>query len=136
MKTSQMSPSKYLKKEDFEKPRLFTIERFNKENVARQNEPDEYKWVMYFHGEQRGLVLNKNNLSRAALALGSDDTDDWIGKRIVAFHDPTVEFGGKLVGGIRLRAPKLRAQAAAPPPPPPPEEDEFDEEDPDDDVPF
>jgi len=126
-KISEMSPSKYLKKEDVEQPRLLTFRAFKKENVARDNEPADVKWVAYFDGEDRGLVLNKTNLGRAARAMGSEDTDDWIGRQIVAYNDPDVEYGGKLVGGIRLRAPKGKPAPVSQPEPEP----EFD-----DDIPF
>ena len=113
MKIGQMTTSKYLKGADVDPPRLLTFRSFKKENVAKADEPEEHKWVAYFDGEDKGLVLNKVNLERAARALGSDDTDDWIGKPIVVFYDPNVEFGGKLVGGIRLRAPKPPSQRIA-----------------------
>jgi hypothetical protein len=45
--------------------------------------------------------------------MGSDNTDDWIGKQIVLFVDPSVSFAGKIVGGIRLRAPKGKTIAKA-----------------------
>ncbi len=147
MKIGQMTTSKYLKGSDVDPPKLLTFHSFKKENVAKETEPPEHKWVAYFDGEEKGLVLNKVNLERAARAMGSDDTDDWIGKPIVVFYDPNVEFGGKLVGGIRVRAPKAPSQriAEAQPlqgaalarasigrgPPPPVEE-----ADTDDDIPF
>ena len=97
MKIGQMTTSKYLKGSDVDPPKLLTFHSFKKENVAKETEPPEHKWVAYFDGEEKGLVLNKVNLERAARAMGSDDTDDWIGKPIVVFYDPNVEFGGKLV---------------------------------------
>jgi hypothetical protein len=47
----------------------------------------------------------------------------------VLYVDPNVSYGGKVVGGIRVRAPKK--SAAAPPPPPPVSDDLTD-----DDIPF
>jgi hypothetical protein len=132
MKASQMVPRNYLAKEDFPAPRLLTIASYQKEKVPRPNETPETRWVLYFAGEDRGLVLNATNVRAVVEALGTDETDQWIGRQIVAFHDPNVEFGGRRVGGVRLRAPKGRAAAAPPPPPPPaPAEEDFD-----DDVPF
>jgi len=34
---------------------------------------------------------------------GSEDTENWEGKRIILYDDPSVSFGGKLTGGIRVR---------------------------------
>ena len=110
MKIGQMIDSKYLKGSDVDPAKLLTVRSFKKENVAKENEPEERKWIVYFDGVPKGLILNKTNLNRAARAFGSEDTDDWIGKQIVVYYDPDVEFGGKIVGGIRLRAPKLPSQ--------------------------
>jgi len=122
MKISDMTTSKYLKKGDAQPARLLTFARFKKENVAKDNEPPENKWVAFFEGEEKGLVLNKTNLRRAASAMNSEDTDDWIGKQIVLYYDSDVEFGGETVGGLRLRAPKGQEPAKKP------EADPFDSE--------
>jgi hypothetical protein len=113
MKISQMTESKYLKGGDVQPAKLLTFRGFKKENVAKKDEPAEFRWIAYFDGQEKGLVLNKTNLSRAARAMGSEDTDDWIGKQIVAFFDENVEYQGRPVGGIRLRAPKLPSQRIA-----------------------
>jgi hypothetical protein len=114
MKIGSMMPSTYLKKDDFPTPALLTIRSFAHANVAAQNEPEEKKWIMHFDEMEKGLVLNPTNLQLAALAMDSDDTDDWIGQSIVVYNDPNVSFGGKLTGGLRLRAPKRAKPAAAP----------------------
>lgn len=111
MKIGQMLESKYLKKEDVDPPKLLTIVGFDKVNVAREDEAPDFKWIMKFQ-ECKPMVVNSTNLHLVAQALGSDDTDHWIGKKIVAFSDPNVSFGGKLVGGIRLRAARVKGQPA------------------------
>ena len=111
MKIGTMLDSKYLKKEDVDPPKLLTIVGFDKVNVAREDEAPEFKWVMKFQ-ECKPMVVNSTNLQLCAHALGSDETDEWIGKKIVAFSDPNVSFGGKLVGGIRLRAARVKGQPA------------------------
>lgn len=134
---STMMPSSFLKKEDFPQQTLLTIRRFTHENVAPNGQPEERKWIMHFDEFERGLVMNPTNLQLAAVALGSENTDDWIGKQIVAYNDPNVSFGGKLTGGIRLRAKRTRTavmtatSSIAPPPPPPPAFADME-----DDVPF
>ena len=112
---SQFMGGKYLKKEDVPSPALVTVARVTVENVARDDEPDERKCVVHFEELERGLVMNSTNLQIAARALGSDDTDDWPGGKLVIFTDENVSFGGRVVGGLRLRAPK--GQAAAKPAP-------------------
>lgn len=109
---NQMKNSKFLSKEEAGDGLLLTIKDIVKQNVAIPGEPKEEKWVMVFE-EAKPLVLNSTNTKRAAKALGSDETDDWIGKQIVAYNDEDVEFAGDIVGGIRLRAPKGHAARAA-----------------------
>jgi hypothetical protein len=123
---SQMMPSKYLKKEDVPQPAMVTIRRFTQENVAPSGQPEEKKWIMHFDELENGMVMNPTNLQLAALAVGSEETDDWIGHQVVIYNDPNVSFAGKLTGGIRIRAVRRKA-----PPPPKPALEEMD-----DDIPF
>lgn len=137
MKIGQMMAGKYIKKEDCEPPVLATIERFEQENVARDDQPEDMKWVMYFSDNEKGLVMNSTNLQLAAIAFGTQETDEWIGRQLVLYHDPNVSFGGKLVGGVRVRAPKKKPKPAGKPDPrpePPDEDPPF--SDVDDDIPF
>lgn len=116
MKIGELTQSKFLEAADFPEPALLTIRDVTKENVAKPNEPKKERGVMFFDEREKGLVLNATNLKRAAAACGSDDTDDWLGKKIVCYYDENVEFGGDLVGGLRLRAPKSAAKPAPKPP--------------------
>ena len=80
------------------------------------------------------MVLNSTNGQAVAAITGSEETDDWIGRKVVLYDDPNVSFGGKLVGGIRIRAPRgqaAKAIAAAPKPAPVAQPEASD-----DDVPF
>ena len=105
MKISELSESKYLKKDDVEPPIKVKITGISKENLARDNEPPEMKHVLQFEGS-KPLVLNMTNGQLIALALGSEETNDWIGKEIVLWNDATVSYAGKLTGGVRARAVK------------------------------
>jgi hypothetical protein len=134
MKIGQMMAGKYLKKEDCDPPMLVTIDRFEEENVAREDQPTDMKWVMYFKDNEKGLVMNSTNLQLAAIAFGTQETDEWIGRSLVLYHDPNVSFGGKLVGGIRVRAPKGQKKSPGKSPDPRPEPPAFD--DMDSDIPF
>jgi hypothetical protein len=110
---NQIRESKFLRKEDVGEGMLLTIKDIVKQNVALAGEPKEEKWVMVFE-EAKPLVLNSTNTKRAAKVCGSEETDDWIGKQIVAYNDEEIEFAGDIVGGIRLRAPRGRASAPKP----------------------
>lgn len=124
---NSMMPSKYLKKEDFPQPALVTIRSFTHENVAPQGQAEEKKWIIHFHEFENGMVMNSTNLQLCAQALGSEETEEWMGQQIVVFNDPNVSFGGKLTGGLRVRQVRRRPAAPAPAarraPPPAPADD-------------
>lgn len=97
--------SSYLTKDDFPRPALATITRLTQENFNTEDGGTETKWAMHFEEYDRALILNKTNIRLAAAFLGND-TSAWMGRKIVIHNDPTVSFGGRTVGGLRLRAPK------------------------------
>ena len=100
MKTSELKQSKYLKKEDCNEGVLVTITNLKQENVAMDGKAEDLKWIIHFQ-ECKPLVLNGTNTRLIEKALGSDETDDWIGKKIVLFNDENVTFGDEVVGGVR-----------------------------------
>lgn len=112
---SEMRESKFLKKEDVGRGSLGTIASVVQMNVAMEGAGKEMKWCLTFQEMEKPLVLNSTNIQLCAQICGSEDTDHWIGKRVVLYTDPNVSYQGKLIGGIRVRAPKPNA---APPPPP------------------
>lgn len=115
MHISQLKESRFLQKAEVgQAGMVFTIRDCTEENVASQNDPPEYKWALWFEETEKGMVLNTTNGQLIAQALGSETTEDWIGRQICIYHDPSVSFGGKLVGGLRARS------VDAPPPSPPP----------------
>lgn len=133
---SDLKVSKYLTKHDVDPPILLTIKGYKKVNVAPDGNDPDVKYTLTFQENDKPLVLNVTNGNIIAGFLGSEDFDDWIGHKIVLYNDPTISFGGKLTGGIRVRAPKNQAkptqaqaqrQQQAPPPPPPTDEQWVDE---------
>jgi hypothetical protein len=115
MKAAQMIPSNYLKKEDLDSPTIVTIDHLEEKNVAPPDQPEEVKWIMYFREYQKALVLNNTNIQLLVHATGSDDTDDWAGKEVVLYVDPNVSYGGKLIGGLRIRKHETRTPQRAVP---------------------
>jgi hypothetical protein len=103
-KIGEMIDSKYLKQSDVEEDMLVTVEKVGRANVAREGDEPEYKWLIRFKDVKKPMVLNTTNIKRLAKACGSDDTDEWVGKEVVLYVDPDVEFGGNVVGGLRIRA--------------------------------
>jgi len=106
MHISELKESKFLKKEDCGNGILVTVESVHQENIAKEGAPEEMKWVVTFLETEKPMVLNSTNGQIIAKITGSEESDDWTGASLVLFHDPNVSFGGKLVGGIRVRAPR------------------------------
>ena len=113
-KTSEMRESKFLKKDDVGRGVLVTIAGCAQHNVAMEGAAPDKKWCLAFHELDKPLVLNSTNIQLCEMICGSDDTDRWVGRRVVLYTDPNVSYGGKLVGGIRVRAPKPTAAPAVP----------------------
>lgn len=138
MRVGEMIESKYLKKEDTTRPVLLTIERFSKVNMAQRGKEDEVKWLMHFAETPKPLVMGPTKFQMCEQIFGSDETDEWVGRQVVLYEDPNVtDLHGKLVGGIRIRAPRVRTPDPVVQPRPRPAQDaptHF--EDLDDDIPF
>jgi hypothetical protein len=113
MKVSQMMSRKFLTKDDCDPPILVTIKSIERVNVAKEGAEEEFRYAMHFDETDKPLVLNSTNIQLCQLICnGSDDTDDWIGHKIVLYNDPNVSFAGKITGGIRVRKPKKAVQEA------------------------
>jgi hypothetical protein len=113
----EMRESKFLKKEDVGAGSLMTIEGCEQHNVAKEGAPPENKWCLTFVESEKPLVLNSTNAQLCARICESENTDDWAGKKIVLYTDPNVSYAGKIIGGIRVRAPKKTAAVAPKPAP-------------------
>lgn len=118
MRISSSFPSNYLKAADIPEGRFipFTIEQCVNEDVGNDDKP-ENKPVLYFHGKQKGLILNRTNADSIAAVYG-DETDDWRGK-VVQLYASKVKFNGQMVGCIRVQVSRNPApvQPVTTPPP-------------------
>jgi hypothetical protein len=106
MNISALRESKYLKKEDLPQPMLVTMADIKEINLAMEGGKPDMKYALYFEELDKPMVLNSTNGQLIAKIVGSDETDDWAGKQIVLYHEPNISFQGRLVGGIRVRAPR------------------------------
>ncbi len=108
MRRHEALPSKFLAKEDFDPAVTVSIVRVAIEEVTGESAPED-KPILYITDPSspvdttRGIVLNGINWDTIAEISGKDDSDDWGGERIEIFHDPSVRFGNRKVGGIRVR---------------------------------
>jgi len=113
MHISALKESKFLKRADVGEGVLVTIRNLTQENVGKEGQDEDMKWAMHFTELEKPLILNSTNAQIIAQILKSEETDDWTGRQVVLYDDPSVSYGGKLVGGIRVRAPRGQAARAA-----------------------
>lgn len=94
----------FLKAEDLEgkPPMTLTISAVVEQRVGREDQAED-KIMMQFVEIEQMLALNSTNLKLLVKFFKSKDGNEWIGKKIVLYHDPSVNFKGKLVGGLRIR---------------------------------
>lgn len=112
-----MIQSKYLSKGDFDEDQICTIKGVKQENLAKDDQPEELRWVLFFRDAPvpKGMVMNVTTIRVLEQAFGGD-TDQWVGNKVVVYVDPNVSFGGKVVGGLRLRISKQKTVPKAAPP--------------------
>jgi len=119
--------SNYLKKDDVgEDGVILTIKGFAQETIKGDN-GEETKVIMHFVEEgYKPMVLNSTNSTVLGKITGAATAGEARGKQIVVYDDPSVSFGGKVTGGLRLKrvqgapaapraaAPRAAAQRTAP----------------------
>ena len=106
MNINKLRNKTYLDQHDCDPPIVATMKTLRQENMSEDIQNPDLKWVLYFEEDIKPTVLNWTNIQLVAQAVGADDTDEWPGKKIELYREPNVSFGGKLVGGIRVRAVK------------------------------
>lgn len=112
---------KYLKADDIPEKgvAVYTISNFSIEEIGPK---EEEKCLLYFHGTDKALVLNKTNGNTIGELYGKN-MDDWPGKKLALYQTP-VDYAGKTVMAVRImpKVPKGQEQ-----PPPTPEFEEGDD---------
>tara|TARA_R110000751_G_scaffold298147_1_gene407993 strand:+ start:68 stop:607 length:540 start_codon:yes stop_codon:yes gene_type:complete len=90
--------TKYISQDDLVNDTVVTIRAF--EDVQVDDQP---RVAMHVEELSKPLLLNRTNAELLALHLG-DDSVGAIGQQVTLYVDHSITFGGKRVGGIRLRA--------------------------------
>lgn len=109
MNINEAFPSKYLKASDIpEGGFTVIISKVEEEEVGRDK---EVRPILYFQGEEKGIVLNKTNATNISKLYGYE-TDDWAGKK-VQIGTAWVDFNGQSTEGIRIYPPKRAAAASS-----------------------
>ena len=97
------TPSNYLRHQELDdtEDTIVTIDSFANEEVG-QGDQKKQKWVLYFTGMEKGLVLNSTN-GKVICKLYGEEMDEWIGKNISLYIKDDVQFKDETVSAIRVR---------------------------------
>ena len=115
---NQAYGSKYLSASDIGTRKIRTkLIKIGKAKLRGNDGTERMRFVLFFEGIDKGLVLNAVNKDRLVAALGRPPVK-WLNASVGIYVDPDVVFGGKKTGGIRLRV--LEAFQAKPAPKPAP----------------
>lgn len=99
----------YLKSEQLMHDLIVTVKEVKVKFLGQEGNP-ERKLIVYFNGlpqelAEKGLALNKINAEAISETANSRDYTKWAGLKLCLYVDPNVMYGGKRVGGIRVRVP-------------------------------
>lgn len=115
MKANEAFPSKYLKGPDLKTDsgdyRTMTLTIAGEVTTAKFDDGGEQRLIS-FREIDKQLGLNRTNWQEIMEISGKDDDEDWAGTVIEVYFDKNVMFGGKKVGGIRIRRPGGSSNAA------------------------
>jgi len=107
----QLFTGKYLASPDLG-PREVSVKivRITSELVKDEEKKTErHRWIAFFEGKDKGMLLNRSNAILIAAIAKSDKTEDWIGHSIT-IGVRKVKMGGDLVDGLRVvGSPELSA---------------------------
>ena len=97
--------AQYLKKEDLSEPVDTELLWVKEEKVPTPGKGTRTRAVAYFEGLSKGLVLNNSNGETLLEMTGTEDPNEWKDVALQLYVDPDVTYGGKKIGGIRIRKP-------------------------------
>ena len=100
-------PSEFLKSEDIENnggEMQLTVKSIGVKDYERDDGTKDRKGVMTFNEIDKKLTINSTNNKIMISMYGGKDIDvNWIGKPVILYVDPHVQYAGKEVKGIRIR---------------------------------
>jgi hypothetical protein len=99
----------YLKKEDVLNPQVVRVIDIYKDELPGESRS---KLVATFAEFGKPMVLNTTNIKRFVKMFGTTDTGQWRGE-VTLYVDHDIEFGGKTVGGLRVRPAKANGPEVA-----------------------
>jgi hypothetical protein len=100
---SELRTDGFVRKEDIPEPRVFQISDVTIDEVKDDRGGMKEKPILHFEGDPvRPMVLNTINIKRLEEAFGRR-TGQWVGQEVELYVDGEVMFGGKKIGGLRVR---------------------------------
>lgn len=110
MKIDDMFPRKYASGEDLGgKAVRLTIQRVAQEEVYNHGEKEK-RFVVYFDGAQRGVLLSRTLAQQIVDATGQQDTSHWVGQ-VVELYPVPMTVGGVPRVAIRARRAGVKPRA-------------------------
>lgn len=99
--------SEYLKPEDVEASGgelQLTVKGVDRKEYEEDDGTKTRKGILSFAETEKKLTLNVTNTKIMVAMFGEKDIDKtWIGKSIILWVDPHVQYAGKEVKGLRIR---------------------------------
>ena len=86
----------------------------NAEPEAGFKPGDPERIALSFHEIDQKLTLNKGNYLMVKENMGSSNTDDWVGKKIVLFGTRDQNPQGEIVDVVRVRPPERKVKRVVP----------------------
>jgi hypothetical protein len=104
MKTNDVFPSNYLKAEDdmFENGEVIATIKDVKLETLTSQKGEEDKPIMFFKEYEKGLVVNKTNWKVCEKLFAANDSDKWLGERVI-LTTVDVDAFGDVVRAIRIK---------------------------------
>ena len=102
---ADLMPSRFFKTEDVaEKPVTLTIKSIGREDVTfgGSDKPESHT-LIHFEETDKVMIAKKDVLLALKDKFGTPSA--CAGQLVELFRDPDIKFGGKKVGGLRLRQP-------------------------------
>ncbi len=109
------SKSKYLNKDDVGTGIVVQIFNMTTDQVEGDNGVIEERAVLHFHGDVKPFILNQANKELLKMITGATTVGGVRNHQVILYNDPSIMYGRKLTGGVRMRSPQ--EQAGYPPPP-------------------
>ena len=82
---------------------IATIDYVAHEKVVGVGGKTEMEMVAHFSDGNKPMVLNKTNMKTISQIYGTPYIEEWRGRAIQIYFDPSIKFGREVTGGLRIR---------------------------------